>query len=183
MRLGGTGARLRASRSGDRGHGEAALARRARAGRGEGLYDRDLYTWCTEQAALLRAGRLDAVDLANVAEEIESLGKEQANKLESAYRVLLMHLLKWRFQPALRSRGWRGTITRKRLNAPRVLRDNPGLKSRRAKLLRSAYADARREAASETSLPLATFPDVGPFSLEQVMDDDFLPDVPPLPEA
>ena len=57
-------------------------------------YDRDLYTWSQEQARLIRAGQLDAIDRENVAEEIESLGREQFNKLESALRVLLVHFLK-----------------------------------------------------------------------------------------
>jgi hypothetical protein len=95
---------------------------------GEGLYDRDLYTWCMDQAALLRAGRLDSVDLANVAEEIESLGKEQENALESNLRVLLLHLLKWRYQPGRRTRSWNGTIVRERGNYERRLGKNPGLK-------------------------------------------------------
>jgi hypothetical protein len=139
------------------------------------LYERDFHGWCMEQAALLRAGRLDAVDAANVAEEIESLGKEQGDKLESAYRILLLHLLKWRFQPRRRTRSWLGSITRERVNAERVLRKNPGLEPRRRELFADAYADARRLAAAETGLPRDAFPVECPFSLEQALDDDFLP--------
>jgi hypothetical protein len=142
---------------------------------GEGLYDRDLYTWCMEQAALLRAGRLDAVDLENVAEEIESLGMEQGDKLESAYRVLLVHLLKWHHQPERRTRSWLGSITRERANVARALRKNPGLKSRRSELFEDAYRDARKEAAAETGIALAVFPAECPFTMEQALDDSFLP--------
>lgn len=110
-----------------------------------------------------------------MAEELESLGKEQAHKLESALRVLLLHLLEWRYQPQRRSRSWRGTIVRERTNAERVLEDNPGLKPRREQLFTTAYRGARKEAAAETGLPLATFPEAAPFSLAQALDDEFWP--------
>lgn len=145
----------------------------------EGLYDRDLYTWCMEQGALLRAGRLGEVDAANLAEEIESLGSEQGDKLESAYRVLLLHLLKWRYQPGRRTRSWLGSMTRERANAARVLRKNPGLKSRRSELFEDAYHDARKQASSETGLPRDTFPVDCPFTMGEALDEDFLPDGPP----
>jgi hypothetical protein len=155
------------------------LVRERRPAGAEALYGRDLYAWCVEQAALLRAGRLDAIDVANIAEEIEALGSEQGDKLESAYRVLLLHLLKWRFQAGRRTKSWSGSITRERLNAARVLRKNPGLKSRRRELFADAYADARKLAASETGLPRDVFPADCPFGLEQALDDDFLPDAAP----
>jgi hypothetical protein len=140
-------------------------------------YDEDFYTWTQEQAAALRRHRLTrpnaAVDWEHVIEEIESLGNEQADKLESAYRLILMHLLKWVHQPHRRSRSWRRTIGRERLNEERLLRKNPGLKSRRHRLFLDAYADARKEAANETGLPLKTFPETCPWTLEQVMDPDF----------
>src|SRR6516164_467576 len=70
-----------------------------------GYWD-DFYSWLIEQAAHLRSGRFEALDRENLAEEIESLGREQFNKLESALRVLMMHMLKWDHQPSLRSRSW-----------------------------------------------------------------------------
>jgi Domain of unknown function DUF29 len=90
-------------------------------------YDEDGYSWALEQAALLRAGRLDAIDAENVAEEIESLGKSFANELRSRYGTLVMHLLKWQCQPAQRSNSWIGTIRRERIVIAKHLRDNPGL--------------------------------------------------------
>ena len=69
-------------------------------------YDRDFYTWSLEQARHVREGSWDALDRDNVAEEIESLGREQFNKLSSALRVLMLHMLKWDHQPELRSRSW-----------------------------------------------------------------------------
>src|SRR5215212_7017040 len=79
-----------------------------------GLYGDDLYTWAIEQAAALRAGDLESLDLANLAEEIEDLGSEQLHKLTSAYRIVLTHVLKWDHQPERRSRSWATSINSQR---------------------------------------------------------------------
>src|SRR5205085_11646300 len=84
-------------------------------------YDRDFYSWSLEQARLVREGRWDAVDRENVAEEIESLGREQFNKLESALRVLLVHILKWDHQPERRTRSWVISIKDQRIAFDQVL--------------------------------------------------------------
>src|ERR1044071_2082469 len=89
-------------------------------------YERDFYSWSLEQARLIRAGRLAAIDRDNVAEEIESLGREQFNKLESALRVLMLHMLKWDHQPRRRSRSWMLSIESQRIELENVLSDNPG---------------------------------------------------------
>ncbi len=142
----------------------------------EPLYERDFYTWCMQQARLVQERRFAELDVENVVEELESLGKEQAHKLGSAYRVLLMHLLKWRYQPKRRTRSWAGTIVRERLNAAEILAENPGLRSKRRALFSRAYNGARREAAAETGLPLSTFPEICPFAIDQVLDDDWWPE-------
>ncbi len=139
-------------------------------------YDDDFYGWCLEQAALVRAGRLSELDRENVAEELESLGKEQARSLESSYRVLLLHLLKWRYQHRKRTRSWAGTIVRERINAARRLTDNRGLEQHKRRLFAEAYSGARREAAAETGLAVATFPPECPFTFEQALDDEFWPE-------
>ena len=139
------------------------------------LYEQDFYGWCMEQAAHLRAGRLTRIDVPNIAEEIEALGNEQENALESSLRNLLLHLLKWRHQPRRRSRSWAGTIVRERGNYERRLRKNPGLKPKQEELLHEAYRRARREAAAETGLGLSSFPETCPFTLAQTLDDDYLP--------
>ncbi|HLB99535.1 MAG TPA: DUF29 domain-containing protein, partial [Acetobacteraceae bacterium] len=92
------------------------------------LYDRDFYAWANEQAALLRAGRLAEADLENIAEEIESMGRSEKRELNSRLRVLLMHLLKWRHQPMLRSKRWSNTIAAQRDDIVDHLADNPSLK-------------------------------------------------------
>src|SRR5436305_1520801 len=121
-------------------------------------YERDFYSWSLEQARLVREGRWSAVDRDNVAEEIESLGREQFNKLESAIRVLLVHMLKWDHQPAQRSRSWTLSIKEQRAELDDVLNDNPGLKPRIAEAIERAYRKAKLQAARETGLDEERFP-------------------------
>lgn len=143
---------------------------------GEPLYERDFYTWCMEQARLIQERRFAELDVANVVEELESLGKEQAHALRSSYRVLLMHLLKWRFQPERRTGSWASTIIRERANAVERLQENPGLKPRQSQLVREAYTVARRAAAAETGMPLSTFPETCPFTIAKALDEDWWPE-------
>lgn len=130
----------------------------------------DLYSWARRQAELLRAGRLSEIDAAAIAEEIDDVGEEQYDKLESALRVLLLHLLKWDHQTSMRSRSWTLTIREQRRRAERQLRKNPGLRSQVEEALGAAYEDARIEAASETGLPLSVFPARCPFEYAELME-------------
>lgn len=132
-------------------------------------YDRDFYSWSLEQARLVREGRWSAVDRENVAEEIESLGREQFNKLESAIRVLLMHMLKWDHQPELRSRSWMLSIKEQRAELGDVLGDNPGLRPRIAEATARAYRKARIQAARETGLDEEQFPAQCPYSWDDIV--------------
>ena len=136
-------------------------------------YERDLYSWSREQAPLLREGRWDMVDRENVAEEIESLGRTEFNKLESALRVLLMHMLKWDHQPERRSRSCALTIDTQRLEIEDVLGDNPGLRPRIGEAVRRAYRKARNEAATETGLERTVFPEQCPYSWTDVTGRSF----------
>jgi hypothetical protein len=136
-------------------------------------YEMDFYTWTQQQGALLRAGRLDALDRENLAEEIESLGRNEFDKLVSFYRLVLVHMLKWDRQPSKRTRSWAGSIALHRVHAKQVLRDNPSLKSRRDEALERAYELARIQAATETGLPLRRFPETCPYSRSDINDRDF----------
>ena len=148
---------------------------RAGAARPEpGLYEADDYTWTLEQAAALRAGRLTALDADHLAEEIEDLGRETFKELESAYRLILIHMLKWDHQPERRSRSWAGTIQTQRLDATYVLRDNPGLQSRRGDALERAWRKARIKAAVEMKRAEATLPANNPYSLDEMIERPFV---------
>lgn len=136
-------------------------------------YMQDFYSWLMEQARLIREGRWDAIDRENLAEEIESLGREQFNKLESALRVLLTHILKWDHQVERRSRSWALSIREQRLELQDVLDDNPGLKPRIGEALARAYRRARLQAAKETALEDTQFPEACPYSFDDVVSRKF----------
>lgn len=139
-------------------------------------YEDDFHAWAFEQAELLRLKRFGEVDLANLVEEVQSMEREQRHALRSSYRVLIAHLLKWQFQPARRSRSWQLTILRERGNIIDREQDNPSLRAIAEAIADEAYRTARREASVETRLPLETFPLGCPYSLDQLRDQDFLPD-------
>ena len=142
------------------------------------LYDRDFYAWANEQAALLRAGKLADADIAHIAEEIESMGRTEKRELVSRLAVLLMHLLKWQFQPERRGRSWTATIRNQRLDVADHLVDNPSLKSRLSESLAAAYERARNSAAAETDQPESLFPLECPWAFERIMDTEFWPERP-----
>jgi hypothetical protein len=136
-------------------------------------YNRDFYSWLMEQAQHVRTGEWDAIDRDNLAEEIESLGREQFNKLESALHLLLIHFLKWDHQPSKRSRSWMLSIKEQRLELEDVLDDNPGLKPRIGEALARAYRKARVQAARETRLEETAFPEACRYSFEEIVSRQF----------
>src|SRR5208282_3942176 len=139
----------------------------------EAAYERDFYSWLMEQARHLRDGRFEALDCDNLAEEIESLGREQFNKLVGALRVLMLHMLKWDHQPSLRSRSWVLSIEEQRLEIADVLSDNPGLKPRIGEAIARAYRRARIEAAKETGLDETVFAASCPYSFDDIVSRAF----------
>ncbi|HYD70924.1 DUF29 domain-containing protein [Azospirillum sp.] len=139
------------------------------------LYETDFYAWATEQAALLRAGKLSAADVEHIAEEIESMGRSEKRELVSRLRVLLHHLLKWQHQPSRRGNSWRLSIANARDELDTHLRDNPSLKAVLDQAVADAYRLARRDAAAETGLTEATFPSECPYGFTQMMDEGFWP--------
>jgi len=138
-------------------------------------YEDDFYAWTYEQAELLRLGRFREADLPNIIEELESLGRTERKSLVSAYRLVLIHLLKWQFQPTHRTNSWRITIRRERRNAGDLEDENPSLKAIAVDIIEDAYRKAKRDASDETELPLDTFPAICPWTLDQIRDPEFLP--------
>ena len=141
------------------------------------LYAHDFYAWTQEQAALLREGAVLELDLDNLAEEIESLGKSQYRELGSRADVLLMHLLKWCYQASERSGSWRSTIRTQRRELRRLLAQNPSLRPLVESVMVEGYPDARLTASDETGVPVLLFPEACPWTAEQVLDGDFWPGV------
>ena len=147
-------------------------------------YDEDFYAWTQSQAAELR--RADAerdnrlIDWANVAEEIESMGRSQKSEIDSRLSVLLVHLLKWLFCPDLRDRcerGWRLTIREQRKKILREIKDSPSLRAYVVDAFAEAYDDARLRAAVEADAPDGQFPNESPFTLDQALDPAYPPEL------
>jgi hypothetical protein len=143
-------------------------------GHGPG-YDEDFVLWTERQAALIRAGRFDLVDRDHVAEEIEAMGSRERRELGTRLKILMMHLLKWQFQPQKRSGSWRMTINDQRDEIGEVLADNPSLRREIDGAIRKRYRTARASAAGETGLPLKSLPARCPYAAEQILDEAFLP--------
>jgi hypothetical protein len=136
-------------------------------------YQGDYYSWALQQAELLRSGALSGADLENIAEELEDLGRNEFHMLESAYRVLLLHMLKWDFRPQKRSRSWVNSIATQRHRVTDILEDNPSLRSRTDQALQRAFRDARLEASTETGLEVDVFPATLRYTLDEMMGREF----------
>jgi hypothetical protein len=146
-----------------RGNAEAAAGTQRR-------YGDDLYGWVEDQIVLLKAGRLSEIDADNIAEELSDAGNEQYDKLESAIRVVLLHLLKWDHQPSHRSTSWVLSIREHRRRIGLVLRKNPSLKPSIEEATLEGYANAQDDAIRETGLPETVFPDLCPYDWETIMN-------------
>ncbi len=138
-------------------------------------YDKDFYAWSLHNAALIREGRLSEVDLENVAEEIESMGKGNKRELINRLALLLSHLLKWKFQSGRRGKSWELTIKEQRLKVQGLLEESPSLKHELDKQLNDAYEIALLIAARETGLDEKIFPKSCPFSFKESLKKDFFP--------
>jgi ribosomal protein L29 len=136
----------------------------------------DFYTWALESADAIRQGRFEGVDWDAVAEELEDMGRSERRALENRFEVLLAHLIRWRFQQDHRSASWTGTIKEQRRKGARLLRQNPGLKSLIPELISDAYDSARALAERDTGINEANFPASCPWTVGQILDEDYLPE-------
>ena len=139
-------------------------------------YADDFYAWTTDQAALLRDGRLSDLDRHNLAEEIEALGRSVKREVVSRFAVLLLQLLKWSFQPERQGNGWRLTIVEQREQILGLVRDNPSLRPYRDEAVKIAYQAALTRAERETGLLRDMFPWACPYTPDQILDDAFWPE-------
>lgn len=151
------------------------------------LYETDFYTWAKQQAELVRQRRFDELDLENLVEEVEDMGRSQYRNLRSRLAQLLMHLLKWQMQSVRDDlhdmhdwhTSWQKSIRKQRPAINLILKDNPGLKHELPDIYLAAYEAARSNAAAEMLCNSNQFPETCPWSFDEVMVDDFLPETPP----
>jgi hypothetical protein len=142
----------------------------------QSLYERDFYLWVEEQARLLRKSEFERLDIINLVEEIEDLGIGAKKAVKSNLVIVLLHLLKHQFQRRRRSRSWQASIVEHRQRLRDDLRTSPSLRGSAQNMFQEAYADARARALAETGLPEQSVPSEPPYTVEQVLDPEFLPD-------
>jgi hypothetical protein len=141
------------------------------------LYATDFYGWTQEQSSLLRQGKLDFVDLPNLIEEIESLGKQQQQELKNRLGVLIGHLLKWEYQSNRRSKSWKYTIQEQRLQIIDLIEQNPSLKSYQHDAVTKAYQLGLILIGRQTPLNPKQLPSQCPYSFEQITNISFPEDL------
>jgi hypothetical protein len=135
------------------------------------LYDQDFYAWTQHQVKLLRSGELTGLDVENLIEEIESLGRQERQELRNRLGVLLGHLLKWRYQPEARSKSWRATIREQRQEIRRHLKENPSLKPYLKEAIEIGYEKGLSLVDRETPLDPAQLPETCPFSEAEIFEE------------
>lgn len=138
-------------------------------------YDRDYCLWLEETIGQLRDQQFAQLDLFNLIEELEGMSKSEKRAVYSNLKILLIHLLKYRYQPTKRSNSWRSTIREHRQRLKRAFQESPSLNDYFQESLPDCYQDARELAADETGLGLAAFPIQCPFSQEDILDTEYLP--------
>ncbi len=136
----------------------------------------DFYGWTQETIEKLRQRRWEEVNIDDLIEELEDMGRSALRELDSRLGKLLAHLLKWQYQPDRRGKSWLFTITDQRARIKKLMRKNPGLQPKLVETLADAYPDAVRLAAFETNFKQSDFPADCPWSWEQVLDSEFYPD-------
>ena len=135
------------------------------------LYDQDFYAWTQHQIELLQTQQWEQVDVENLIEEIDSLGKQERRELRNRLGVLLGHLLKWHYQPEARSRSWFYTIKEQRRRIQEHLADNPSLKPYLAEAIERGYQDGLDLVGRETPLDPQQLPQSCPYSETQIFDE------------
>lgn len=145
------------------------------------LYADDFWAWTQETARHIREGKWYDLDPDALAEEVESLGKSTQRELEHRWEVLVIHLLKWRYQPGKRRQGtsWSRTIHEQRRRLQRLLRQSPSLRAQLPAVHAESYAYSRTRASLDTHLPLETWPATCPWSVAEILDDAFWPEAAP----
>lgn len=140
------------------------------------LYERDFCLWLELNVQQMKAGALEAIDMIHVIEELETMGRSERQALQSNLQVVLMHLLKYKYQPEKRSKSWRFTLLEHRDRIEALLEDSPSLRTYLSEIFARCYAKARKKAAVETELDIEIFPLSSPFTIEETLDSDYLPE-------
>lgn len=104
------------------------------------------------------------------------MGKRERRALENHIRNLILHLLKWRYQPLQRSTSWRQSIRNGRIEIHKILRDSPSLTGSVAGIAVEEYDAARPDAIDKTGLADSVFPERYPFAGDELLDAESWPE-------
>ncbi len=140
------------------------------------VYLADFNSWIDQTAHLLRERRWHEIDVEHLIEEVEDLGKSERRGIASQLTRLLLHILKWQYQPQRRSDSWLDSITDARTQIELALEDSPSLRNYPAEQLEESYQRARRQASKQTHMQMSAFPEGCPYAPELVLDEDWLPE-------
>ena len=140
------------------------------------LYEADYLAWIETNLEKLKGKNYDSVDWENLLEEISDMARREKRGLRSHLSVVLLHLLKWHYQPERRTRSWLGSIAEHRNRIQDALQDSPSLKTYLEEFCVKAYRNAVKVAIAETGLPADKFPKDCPYAIAQILDDEFLPE-------
>ena len=147
-------------------------------------YEQDFHQWIEHHIALLKEGRFNEIDAEHLIEELEDMGKSNLHELDSRFTVLIAHLLKWEYQlnqlqnqwKSYTGNSWKNTIIEQRVQVAKLLRKNPNLKRFLSETIVDAYPDALKITVKETGLSKSIFPSECPYTIEQLLDEDFYPE-------
>ena len=140
------------------------------------LYTNDFHAWTQEQVNVLKTQQWDTLDTVNLIEELETLGRKERQELRNRLALLLGHLLKWQFQTEKRSSSWLSTIREQRIQIKLLLQDSPSLQPYLEEVFLTAYELGLALAMRETQLGQQIFPEICPYTCEQTLNSEFLPD-------
>ncbi|MCI4624392.1 MAG: DUF29 domain-containing protein [Candidatus Magnetoovum sp. WYHC-5] len=140
------------------------------------LYETDFYQWALHNAELLRQGKLNEIDIENIVEEIEDLGRNNKRELASRLFVLITHLLKWQYQSDKRSNSWKATLNTQRFEINRLLQSSPSLKYNVEAVIEEEFINARKQFEDETGISKDILPNTCPYTFDQLRDDNFRPE-------
>lgn len=139
-------------------------------------YETDYDAWLAVQIDNLQQGKWNKLDIPHLIEELEGLNKSNERELESYLIVLLTHLLKWEFQPQQTCGSWSGSIKNSRNRIAKLFKQQKSLKHRVDEFISDAYAEAKELASEETKIKAHLFPENCPYSTEQILDKNWLPE-------
>jgi hypothetical protein len=139
------------------------------------LHATDYVQWIESTVAKLQRQDYANVDWQKLIEEIEDMGRSERKSLKSNFIVVVLHLLKWQYQPEMRGGSWAGSIVEHRRRLRDAIADSPSLKPHLQEAYQDWYGDVVRQAIAETQLDPETFSATCPYTLSEILDFDFLP--------